>query len=353
MSTARNIYTPVPADAARLHADDEQVDASSSSVEMLGDLPAPLLPRNPHALYEDAEQEEEEDQVVPSTPVRHHAKQLTQNDGVFANMSAKPERPVSPAAGAVASSAASVMSSELPPDYSATMEDSLPPPHYAGGNSGNSNMYPGHAAALQQQQPRWMTWLRRRNPYESAPAEAERVLSQHQIDYEVDTAGMTHVLVDGLNVGSLFTFFITMFCSMSFQLVGFMLTYIMSMSHAGRKGSKAGFGVTLLQYGVFLRAKSLGIEDPDSPFADPADPFDRDMPPPAATPEQMAQLAQRTEWLAYFLMALGWLVIAHSTFQYLKMRRVAKAAMASATAYNAYPAMTVSPLDMASAVHVV
>lgn len=41
--------------------------------------------------------------------------------------------------------------------------------------------------------------------------------------------------------------------SMTFQYVGFMLTYLMHTTHAAKYGSRAGLGITLIQYGLFSR----------------------------------------------------------------------------------------------------
>ena len=41
---------------------------------------------------------------------------------------------------------------------------------------------------------------------------------------------------------------------MSFQFVGFLLTTLLSTSHAAKNGSRAGLGITLIQYGLFLQS---------------------------------------------------------------------------------------------------
>jgi hypothetical protein len=52
-----------------------------------------------------------------------------------------------------------------------------------------------------------------------------------------------------------------MLVSISFQFVGFLLTYLLHTTHAGRLGARAGLGVTLIQYGFTLRAKMEGPKD--------------------------------------------------------------------------------------------
>src|SRR5271156_2392164 len=61
------------------------------------------------------------------------------------------------------------------------------------------------------------------------------------------------VYVDGFPVGNFFAFVWNAMISMSFQFVGFLLTYLLASSHAARNGSRAGLGVILIQYGFYLR----------------------------------------------------------------------------------------------------
>jgi hypothetical protein len=57
-----------------------------------------------------------------------------------------------------------------------------------------------------------------------------------------------------------------MLVSISFQFVGFLLTYLLHTTHAARLGSRAGLGVTLIQYGFALRGQRDGA--PGSENAD-------------------------------------------------------------------------------------
>ena len=61
------------------------------------------------------------------------------------------------------------------------------------------------------------------------------------------------MLIDGLPTGTVFSFAWNFLISISFQFVGFMLTYLLHTTHAGKYGSRAGLGVTLIQYGLFSR----------------------------------------------------------------------------------------------------
>lgn len=63
------------------------------------------------------------------------------------------------------------------------------------------------------------------------------------------------VVIDSLPTGSLFSFLWNMLVSVSFQFVGFLLTYLLHTTHAARLGSRAGLGITLIEYGFSLRSK--------------------------------------------------------------------------------------------------
>ena len=63
------------------------------------------------------------------------------------------------------------------------------------------------------------------------------------------------MIIEGLPTGTLFSFMWNMLVSVSFQFVGFMLTFLLHTTHAAKYGSRAGLGVTLIQYGFALRTK--------------------------------------------------------------------------------------------------
>lgn len=62
------------------------------------------------------------------------------------------------------------------------------------------------------------------------------------------------MIVDDLPTGSLITFIATGFISYFFSFVGFVLTYLLHTTHAAKYGSRAGLGITLIQYGFFSRS---------------------------------------------------------------------------------------------------
>lgn len=67
--------------------------------------------------------------------------------------------------------------------------------------------------------------------------------------------GIEEILIEGLPLGNMFSFFWSLLVSMSFQFVGFLLTTLLSTSHAAKNGSRAGLGITLIQYGLFLQSQ--------------------------------------------------------------------------------------------------
>lgn len=160
-----------------------------------------------------------------------------------------------------------------------------------------------------------------------------------------------------------------------------MLTYLLHTTHAARCGSRAGLGITLLQYGFYLRARAVQLADgklPDDanllPESDGADtpahmnslweqlskPETTDAAKrivgrgldfvvrQATTSEPAAptnnttladalaaddglmhlpsaeSMSASTEWLAYILMGLGWLILLGSLLSYWKVHRWAR-----------------------------
>jgi hypothetical protein len=63
------------------------------------------------------------------------------------------------------------------------------------------------------------------------------------------------MIIEGLPTGTLFSFLWNMLVSVSFQFVGFLLTFLLHTTHAAKFGSRAGLGITLIQYGFALRTR--------------------------------------------------------------------------------------------------
>ncbi|EFX03922.1 metal homeostatis protein bsd2 [Grosmannia clavigera kw1407] len=209
-----------------------------------------------------------------------------QSDGVFSNLTAKPE--------------AGVEKEEQPPTYEQAAADSAPP--------------------------YWETTI-------LAPG----------------LGGSDEVYVDGMPVGSVFSFVWNGMISMSFQVVGFLLTYLLHSTHAAKNGSRAGLGVTLIQYGFYMKSTANGGDDGAGGsggmsaagaaaasggtgvegYAAPPDPNAHNFDPnavsssgggahgAAASLQEMAS----SEWVAYVLMIVGWFILIRAVSDYLRARR--------------------------------
>lgn len=183
------------------------------------------------------------------------------SDGVFANLSAKPERTDSE-------------KDEMPPSYEQAAADAAPP--------------------------YWETTI-------LAPG----------------IGGLDEVYVDGMPVGSVFSFIWNGMISTSFQLVGFLLTYLLHSTHAAKNGSRAGLGITLIQYGFYMKDSGSGgapvMRGPDG-YADPPDPNSHDFTSGEVTDGGPATITG-SEWMAYVLMVAGWFILIKSIAELLKARR--------------------------------
>ncbi|KAF8742867.1 hypothetical protein RHS02_03064, partial [Rhizoctonia solani] len=223
-----------------------------------------------------------------------------QNDGVFANVTAKPGG-TAPVLGAQADGpnwTPEDAQNQGPPSYSVAQADAVPP--------------------------YWET----------------TVLAPTSVPGEL--------IVDGLATGSLFSFLWNLLVSMSFQFVGFLLTYLLHTTHAGKYGSRAGLGVTLIQYGFYLRAKTDDSDDPwgwpnDDNHSSQAKPTfataaeaDKyySTSPPADLNNSTAMMGNGTmlaseaadataanDWLSFFLMTIGWFVLLTSLMGYWRVKR--------------------------------
>jgi len=139
------------------------------------------------------------------------------------------------------------------------------------------------------------------------------------------------VYVDGLPVGSIFSFIWNAMISMSFQLVGFLLTYLLHTTHAAKNGSRAGLGITLVQYGFYLKGAGSPTPVPVNTSGDPPpDPNAHDFDPNQVV-EAVAGSSSGSdggigglatnEWLAYALMIVGWFILIRSVSDFLRARR--------------------------------
>ncbi|KAF8591427.1 hypothetical protein K439DRAFT_1656642 [Ramaria rubella] len=260
--------------------------------------------------------------ILPSSLVRGSANSGRpvgggiENDGVFANINAKPGR------GRVVEDSESgvhvvpeEVQKESPPSYASAQADAVPP--------------------------YWETTIH-------APA-------------TLGSAG--EMMVDGLPTGSFFSFLWNLLVSMSFQFVGFLLTFLLHSTHAAKLGSRAGLGITLIHYGFYLRTRVNsygGGEDfpsgnsegstwwpsstlPDSPrptFStaleaegyynkSPAT-LNETLSPIPSFPVLKPALSEGTaEWISFLLMTIGWFILLTSTLSFWRVKRWERSIIAS------------------------
>jgi len=171
------------------------------------------------------------------------------------------------------------------------------------------------------------------------------------------------MIIDHLPTGSVFSFLWNLLISISFQFVGFLLTYLLHTTHAARFGSRAGLGVTLIQYGFALRSRpeedqtgwwatggaygngNAAQEDPPPKptfsTKEEAEDYYRKlnvtmvngMPSgtiPGATMDDMAVANEATTyWLSFFLMTIGWFILLTSLLSFWRVKRWERNILAS------------------------
>jgi hypothetical protein len=151
-------------------------------------------------------------------------------DGVFANLNAKPERRRR-RSGDDRGDDDDLVDDILPPSYEIAAADAAPPyweTTIIGGPGGFHPLAPGGAG-----------WT---------PGGAH-------------VGALEDLIVEGLPIGNFFGFAWNLLVSMSFQFIGFLLTYLLHTTHAARCGSRAGLGITLVQYGFYLRTRAAQMAD--------------------------------------------------------------------------------------------
>ncbi|KAL0577080.1 hypothetical protein V5O48_004923 [Marasmius crinis-equi] len=232
------------------------------------------------------------------------------NDGVFANVTAKPSRPVTVREGDETYIVPEDSRAEAPPSYSSAQADAVPP--------------------------YWETTVH-------AP-------------FSGDTAG--EMIIDSLPTGSLFSFLWNMLLSVTFQFIGFLLAHLLHTTHAARLGARAGLGVTLIQFGFALRDK-LENRSPEQEAAweewrassRPTYPTAAEAgnyyingtattignsTAPTLTEEQANILVAdaTTEWLSFFLMTIGWFILLTSLLSFWRVKRWERNILASQASNN-------------------
>lgn len=144
------------------------------------------------------------------------------------------------------------------------------------------------------------------------------------------TGDPNDVFVDGLLVGSFFSFIWNALISMSFQLIGFLLTYLLHTTHAAKHGSRAGLGITLVQYGFQMRyAASGSVSEPGPPNVPtdgvPDHPDSHDFDPNHVSGSggsgAHGNAITTADWLSYVLMIVGWFILIRAVSDFMRARK--------------------------------
>ncbi|KZT02603.1 uncharacterized protein LAESUDRAFT_405272 [Laetiporus sulphureus 93-53] len=143
------------------------------------------------------------------------------------------------------------------------------------------------------------------------------------------------MLVDDLPTGSLIFFITTAFISYFFQFVGFVLTYLLHSTHAAKYGSRAGLGLTMIQYGFYSRSQAAegeGGQGQELVYWNKTTGIPTVIP---QTSSGMAMLPNGTmidvstsdfgassrEWMSLLLIVLGWLLFLSSVIGFYRVKR--------------------------------
>jgi len=111
-----------------------------------------------------------------------------------------------------------------------------------------------------------------------------------------------NMIIDDLPTGPFWVFASNCLISFFFQFVGFLFTYLFHTSHAAKLGSRAGLGLTLIQFGFYSRTLS----------SDPGGDKQAGDPPPSiipraslAEPDTTFPIITSRDLLAFLFMTLG------------------------------------------------
>lgn len=110
------------------------------------------------------------------------------------------------------------------------------------------------------------------------------------------------MVIDDLPTGSFWIFAMNLFISCFFQFVGFLFTYLLHTSHAAKFGSRAGLGITLIQFGFYSR--SIEFISPSEDNLAEVTSASEEATAAVADEPGMPVITSR-DWLAFLFMTLG------------------------------------------------
>ncbi|KAI0749441.1 hypothetical protein C8Q80DRAFT_1162047 [Daedaleopsis nitida] len=156
----------------------------------------------------------------------------------------------------------------------------------------------------------------------------------------------SYMIVDDLPSGPVFTFIMTAFVSYFFQFAGFVLTYLLHTTHAAKYGSRAGLGMTLIQFGLLQYGNGgrTGMGDSDISLEEEIARWNSTRmaamngssmgmgnysglnynatDPNAVMDDMELQFAVTTrDWVSLILMTLGWFLLLSSCVGFYRVKR--------------------------------
>jgi len=142
------------------------------------------------------------------------------------------------------------------------------------------------------------------------------------------TSELEDIRVDGLPVGRVGTFVCTFFVSWFFGFIGFMCAFLVSATHAGRNGARAGLGMQMLQWGLYMRSYMLQVyympteydDDGAGDLGDSDDGHDHGDSDGASYDDYDAVPL----WLSYVFIIVGWLLFVHACSVFYNVRRAVR-----------------------------
>ncbi|KZT19119.1 hypothetical protein NEOLEDRAFT_1078491 [Neolentinus lepideus HHB14362 ss-1] len=150
------------------------------------------------------------------------------------------------------------------------------------------------------------------------------------------------MIVNDLPTGSMLQFAANFFTSFFFQFPGFLLTYLLHTTHAAKFGSRAGLGLTLIQFGFYSRTQRMEMGDSGSGsesllLGHDSEGWSSETIPDASNATMSignATMPDDTivyngafssipsrDWLAFILMTLGWMLLLTSTLGFWRVKR--------------------------------
>ncbi|KAJ7494651.1 hypothetical protein B0H11DRAFT_2002827 [Mycena galericulata] len=186
-------------------------------------------------------------------------------------------------------------------------------------------------------------------PPSYASAQAEESVPPYW-ETTVHAPGMdgSDMIIDDLPSGSIFVFLVNLGISFFFQFVGFLLTFLLHTSHAAKYGSRAGLGLTLIQYGFYSRGgnsadssdgETDGVPEwpgltPNSVPETPTETTLPDAPQPYSGELSLGGVSSR-DWLSFLLMTLGWFLLLSSFIGFWRVKRWERSIRAASTPVTA------------------